>query len=184
MSGAGIVVRTGRTAEAGQQAETWLKHKSILGTVAQGRAGLGSIRATQYDSASGKERQRLVQEEVQASVEEEQTSRAVAMRQQGAWMKWEQAMERSVTWMDIWKWNPQRIKFLIQGVYDVLPSPSNLCTCGKLETPACPLCYKVGTLEHILSSCSKALGEGGYRWRHDQVLKSTAEAISKGIKDS
>ncbi len=41
------------------------------------------------------------------------------MRQQGTWMKWEQAMER-VTWKDIWKWNPQRIKFLIQGVYDIL----------------------------------------------------------------
>ncbi len=74
--------------------------------MAQGRAGLGSLRATRYESVSRKERQRLVQEEVRASVEEEQTSRAVAMRQQGAWMKWEQAMERSVTWKDIWKWNP------------------------------------------------------------------------------
>lgn len=95
MSGAGIVVRTGRkwrAAEAVQQVESRLKHKAVLGTVAQGRAGLGSLRATRYDSASGKERQRLVQEEVRASVEEERTSRAVAMRQQGAWMKWEQAM--------------------------------------------------------------------------------------------
>ncbi len=158
--------------------------EGILGTVVQGRVGLGSLRATRYDSASGKERQRLVQEEVRASVEEEQTSRAVAMRQQSAWVRWEQAMERSVTWKDIWKWNPQRIKFLIQGVYDVLPSPSNLCIWSKIDTPACPLCSNVGTLEHILSSCSKALGEGRYRWRHDQVLKSIAEAINKGIKDS
>lgn len=47
--------------------------------MAQGRAGHGSLTTTRYDSASGKERQRLVQEEVRASVEEEQTSRAVAM---------------------------------------------------------------------------------------------------------
>ncbi len=43
MSDAGIVVRTGRkwrAAEAVQQAETRLKHKAILGTMAQGRAGL------------------------------------------------------------------------------------------------------------------------------------------------
>ena len=93
-------------------------------------------------------------------------------------------MERNVTWKDILQWNPQRIKFLIQGVNDILPSPSNLCIWGKIETPACPLCSKIGTLEHILSSCSKALGEGRYRWRHDQVLKSIAEAISKGIKGS
>ncbi len=82
------------------------------------------------------------------------------------------------------QWNPQRIKFLIQGVYDVLPSPSNMCTWGKIDKPACPLCSKVGTLEHILSSCSKALGEGRSRWRYDRVLKSIAEAINKGIKDS
>ncbi len=185
VSGAGIVVRTGRkwkAAEAVQQAETRLKHKAILGTVAQGRAGLGSLRATRYDSASGKERQRLVQEEVWASVEEERTSRAVAMWQQGALMKWEQAMERSVTWKDIWKWNPQRIKFLIQGVYDVLPSPSNLCIWGKIETPACPLCSKIGTLEHILSSCSKVLGEDRYRWRHDQVLNPSLRQSARGSR--
>lgn len=110
-----------------------------MGTVAQGRAGLGSQPITRFDCASGVERQKLVQEEVRASVEEERTSRAVAMRQQGAWMKWEQAMERRVTWKDIWQWNPQRIKFLIQGVYDVLPSPSNLRTRGKIETSACPV---------------------------------------------
>ncbi len=79
------------------------------------------------------------------------------------------------------KVEPQRIKFLIQGVYDVLPCPSNLCIWGKIETPACPLCSKIGTLEHILSSCSKALGEGRYQWRLDQVRKSIAEAIGKGI---
>ncbi len=132
MSGAGIVVRTGRkwrAAEGVQQAETRLKHKAILGKVAQGRGGLGSLRASRHDSASGKERQRLVQEEVRASVDEERTSRAVAMRQQGAWMNWEQVMEQSVTWKDIWKWNPQVLVLqVIQVVYDVLPSPSNLCT--------------------------------------------------------
>lgn len=187
VSGAGIVVRTGRkrrAADAVQQAETRLKRKAILGTVAQGRAGLGSSTATRYDCASGRERQKLVQDEVRASVEEERTSRAVAMRQQGAWMRWEQAMERSVTWRETWQWDPQRITFMIQGVYDVLPSPSNLFRWGKVETPACPLCSKAGTLEHMLDSCSKALAEGWYRWRHDQVLKSIAEEISKGIKGS
>lgn len=46
VSGAGIVVRTGRklrAADAVQQAESQLKHKSILSTVAQGRAGLGIL---------------------------------------------------------------------------------------------------------------------------------------------
>ncbi|KAI4829780.1 hypothetical protein KUCAC02_001448 [Chaenocephalus aceratus] len=30
----------------------------------------------------------------------------------------------------------------------------------------------------------KALGEGRYRWRHDQVLKAVAEAIAAGIESA
>ena len=90
---------------------------------------------------------------------------------------WENAIERKVTWAELWKAEPHWIKFLIQAVYDVLLSPSNLHIWGKVESPACQLCSKRGTLEHILSCCSKALGEGRYRWRHVQVLKVIAEAI-------
>lgn len=174
-----------RAMEGVQEAETRLKHKATLRTVAQGRAGLGGLTLTRYESASGRERQRLVQEEVWASVEKGRKSRGVAIRQQGAWMKWEQVMEQRITWKDSWQWNPPKtFKLLIQGVYDALPSPSNLCNWGKIETPTCPRCSKIGTLEHILSSCSKALREGRFKWGNKQVLKSIAEAISKGIKDS
>lgn len=173
-------MRTGkkwRTADAVQQAETWLRHKAVLGTMVQVKDGFGSQTAIRYKSASGRERQRPVQQEVRASVEEERSSRAVAKRQQGAWMKWEQATDWHITWKDIRQWNPQRIKFLIQGVYDVLPSPSNQCIWGRIERPPCPLCSKVGTLEHILGSCPKALSEGRYQWRHDQILKPIAQSV-------
>nr|XP_021326229.1 uncharacterized protein LOC103909868 [Danio rerio] len=185
ISGAGIVARTGRkwrAAEAVEQTETQLKHKANLEAVAQGRAGLKSLAATWYDLASRRERQSLVQKEVFASVEEERTSRAVAMRQQGAWMKWEQTMEWNVTWKDIWTWNPLRIRFLIQGVYDILPSPSNLYIGDRVETPAYPLCFKPRTLEHILSSCSKALGEDRYLWRHNQVLNLKLRQSARGSR--
>ena len=86
-----------------------------------------------------------------------------------------------MTWAELLKAEPHRIKFLIQEVYDVLPSPSNLHTWGLAETPACPLCSKRGTLEHILRCCTRALGDGRYRWRHDQVLKTIAEVISEGL---
>ncbi|XDV14344.1 hypothetical protein PO909_014615 [Leuciscus waleckii] len=52
---------------------------------------------------------------------------------------------------------------------------------GLADTPLCPLCQRGGSLEHILSSCPKALGDGRYRWRHDQVLRVIAEVISTGI---
>lgn len=139
--------------------------------VARGTAGLGSFSTPHIDSIKGRERRRLVQEEVRAVVEEERPCRTVGMRQQGAWIRWKNVIERKVTWAELWKAEPQRIKFLIQAVYDVLPSPLNLHIWGKVESPTCPLCSRRGTLEHILSCCLQALGEGRYRWRHEKVLK-------------
>ncbi|KAF7645521.1 hypothetical protein LDENG_00202680, partial [Lucifuga dentata] len=40
------------------------------------------------------------------------------------------------------------------------------------------------SLEHILSCCPKALGEGRYAWHHDQVLKAVADTICTGIQRS
>ncbi|KAL3970378.1 polycystin 1L2 [Sarotherodon galilaeus] len=166
---AGIEIRTGQTwraAEAVDIAVSRLQQRVLVGTVAQGRAGLGNSRTPNYDKAQGKERRLLILEEVQM----------VQLRQQGVWTRLEQAVERKVTWNELWKAEPQRIKFLIQAVYDVLPSPSNLFTWGKVETPGCLLCQKRGTLEHILSCCSKALGEGRYRWQHVQVPKAVVDS--------
>ena len=80
--------------------------------VTRSRAGLGSF-PTPKMNTSGKERRHLVQEEVRAAVEETRTCKAVGMRQQGAWTRWENAVERKVTWTELWKAEPHRIKFLI-----------------------------------------------------------------------
>ena len=92
------------------------------------------------------------------------------MKQQGAWTRWENVVDRKVTWAELWKAESHSIKFLFQAVYNLLPSPTNSHTWGLAETPACPLCSKRGTLGQILSSCTRVLGDGRYRWRHDQVL--------------
>lgn len=126
----------------------------------------------------------MMQGEIRAEVEEERLSRTVAMRQQGAWANWNHAAARKITWTELWKSEPVRLKFLIQSVYDVLPSPSNLYTWGLAETPTCPLCPAHGSLEHILSCCPKALGEGRYTWRHNQVLKVVADTICTAIRES
>ncbi|KAL7837203.1 hypothetical protein SRHO_G00269140 [Serrasalmus rhombeus] len=105
---AGIQVRTGRkwrVEEAVQEAEAPPQRKT-----------------------RGKERQHLVQEEVRAAVEETRSCKAVGMRHQGAWTRWENMIERKVTWTETWKAEPHLVKFLVQAVYDVLPSPSNLHT--------------------------------------------------------
>ncbi|GAA6088619.1 uncharacterized protein LOC109140547, partial [Tachysurus ichikawai] len=186
VSGAGVVVKTGRkwrSEAAVDQAESRLSHGVLVGALARGRAGLGTFQGPRFDKAWGKERRQLVQGEVRAAVEEERFSKAVGMARQGAWTRWEQAVERKITWADLWRAEPHRIKFLVQAVYDVLPSPSNLYTWGLVDTPGCVLCQRKGTLEHILSCCPRALGEGRYHWRHDQVLITIAESIQATINN-
>ncbi|KAK0151167.1 hypothetical protein N1851_007647 [Merluccius polli] len=93
---AGIQVRTGRkwrAEEAVQEADARLRQRCLVGVVTRGRAGLGSFPSPQMNTR-GKERRRLVQEEVRAAVEETRTCKAVGMKQQGAWTRWENAVER------------------------------------------------------------------------------------------
>ena len=187
VSAAGIEVRTGRKWKAGEAlevAESRLRQRELVGNVARGRAGLGYFPSIQVRKAIGKDRRLLLQEEVRAGVEEERASRMVSLRQQGAWTKWESVQQRRVTWDNILRADYYRVRFLIQTVYDGLPSPANLHVWGKIETPSCGLCSGRGSLEHILSSCPKALADGRYRWRHDQVLKAVAEIVASAITTS
>ncbi len=152
--------------------------------MAPGHAGLGSISTTHYNKSKGKERWDLVQKEVRAGVEEQHASQLMGLRQQGARTRWEEAMDRKISWSKLWRAEPYRIKFLIWSVYDVLPSPTNLFCWGKVEMPACLLCQGRETWEHILSTCPKALGDGCYCWRHDHVLKVVTESICNAIDQS
>ncbi|TWW77850.1 uncharacterized protein LOC130535078 [Takifugu flavidus] len=187
VSSAGIEVKTGRKWKAEKAvdvAESRLRQKALVGAVATGRTGLGYFPKTQVSHARGKERNHLLQEEVRAGVEEERVGRAVGLRQQGAWTRWESALQRKVTWSNIMQADFHRVRFLVAAVYDALPSPANLHAWEKSETPTCSLCSGRGSLEHLLSSCPKSLADGRYRWRHDQVLKAVAESIALAISTS
>ena len=187
VSSAGIEVRTGRKWKAGKAvevAESHLRQKALVGTVATGRAGLGYFPTTLVSQVRGKERHQLLQEEVQAGVEEEQVSRAMGFRQQGAWTRWECTLQRRVTWTNILQADFHWVRFLVQALYDALPSLANLHVWGKSETPSCLFCSGRGSLEHLLSSCPMALADGHYRCRHDQVLKAIAENLASAISTS
>ena len=90
-------------------------------------------------------------------------------------------MKRRISWSEIWHANASRLKFLVQSVYDVLPSPANLFTWGKSEIPSCPLCARKGTLRYIIRACPRALVDGKYCWRHDQVLRTVADTVDPAI---
>lgn len=182
-----IQSRTGRKWRAENEleiAEDRLRHKAILGTIAKGRAGLGYFPCPQINKTKGKERRQLIQKEVRAGIEETRYCKMVGLSSQGAWTKWQGVEQKKISWSDYWRSNFGEISFLIKSVYDVLPSPSNLYIWGKRDTPNCQLCGKRATLQHILSSCAKALSDGRYRWRHDKVLKAIAHEVSEAVRTS
>jgi hypothetical protein len=177
VSQAGVEMNTGRkwkAKEALDRAETRLQHKDIVGTVTAGRMGLGCITRASWKKADAAARRKLVQEEVRQGEEEDRQARAAAMKKQGSWLNWDKTRARKLTWENIWRMEGSRIRFLIRSVYDVLPSPTNLCTWGLTQDPNCKLCGQPANLEHVLTACRVALTDGSYTWRHDQVLKVIA----------
>merc|ERR1712074_40075 len=109
---------------------------------------------------------------------EERKAKAVQLGSQGAWTAW-CTEKRSLSWSDLWRYEPVRLRFLLRSVYDTLPSPANLYLWKLKEDPNCVLCGRKGTLEHILSSCIVSLSQGRYRWRHDTVLRQLAHCLEK-----
>ncbi|XP_060584269.1 uncharacterized protein LOC132740392 [Ruditapes philippinarum] len=150
---AGIVTRTGRkwsATETVSQAKSSLMHKDIVGVTAVGRQGIGATKTLLWSQANQTERRALIQSEVRKEEENKRQARAVEMGAQGTWTT---------------------------SVHDLLPSPANLCRWGLITDPTCSLCKKPGTLERVLSSCSTALTQGRYRWRHDNILREVADRL-------
>jgi len=149
-------------------------HKDIVGVTAVGRQGISATKTLLWSQANQTERRALIQSEVRKEEENKRQARSVEMGAQGAWTTWE-TMDRKLTWEDIWKYEPLRLSFLHRSVHDLLPSPANLCRWGLTTDPTCSLCKRTDTLEQVLSSCSTALTQGRYHWRHDNVLRKVAD---------
>ena len=174
--GAGIKLRSGRkwhVEEAVKRAEERLRQGDIIGTVTHGRLGLGCITRSRFSSATCQLRRELVHKEVRQGEEEARMTKAVAQKKQGSWLRWESIRARKVSWHDLWKMETRKIRFAISSVYDILPTPTNLCTWKLSEDPSCKLCGRRATLE---------LAEGRYTWRHNQVLEALAAGIDRARK--
>ena len=174
-------IKTGRkwkVDEAVNQAKDCLRMKEVIGQTQTDRKGLGSTAAKWWSKAEGKERRDMIIDEIRQNEDSMRVQKAVQQPQQGQWTKWDDAIQKSLTWNDIWHMAPLRISFLIRAVYDLLPSNANLVRWGKREDPTCPLCQGRQTTEHVLSSCKVALSQGRYTWRHNRVLQELASVIS------
>ena len=184
---AGISLRSGRkwnVDKAVDEAQARLQHKDIVGTISQGRLGIGCTTRQSWAKAGPVEQRHLVQGEIREMQEEERLVRAAGMRKQGSWLNWEGVRPRKIGWNDLKSMEACRIKFLLKSVYDVLPSPSNLCLWKLSDSPNCKLCDRPANLFHVLSHCPTALADGRYTWRHNQVLSQIAHHLALALKQS
>ena len=108
-----------------ENAESALRMKEIIGTVANGKAGLGLHPQCWWSKESTVNRRKMVSEEIHHHEEVRHFATAVGQRKQGAWTRWENAKNRAVTWRDLKPMVPKKSSFLIKAVYDVLPTPVN-----------------------------------------------------------
>jgi hypothetical protein len=126
--------RKWKVAQATDQATEAAKFKEILGATQTNRHGLGfgQEKMVWWSQASDKERRELVLDEIRHVEETSRVQTAVQQRQQGQWTTWEQALQRSLSWNDIWHMGPLRLSFIIRAVYDQLPTGDNLA-CWNVE---------------------------------------------------
>ncbi|GFR62990.1 polyprotein [Elysia marginata] len=170
--------RKWKVEEAIDKANECLKMKEVIGQTQTERKGLGSSSVKWWSKTEDKEKRDTIMDEVRQRKDFRTIQRAVQQFQQGQWMDWDSAIQRFLTWKDIWQMTPPRISFFIRSVYDLLPSNANLIHWGKKDDPTCPLCHGRQTTEHVLSSCKVALSQGPYTWRHNRVLQGLASVIS------
>lgn len=161
--------------EAVKEAEAHWRHQEIVGVVCQGRLGLGHYKIKRWSKSNAKGRRALVVQRVRETAEEDRRVKATGLAVQGQWMQWDKALDRPLSWKELWGTDQGKLSFLLRAVADLLPTPNNLKIWGKEEDPSCKQCgASICTLNHILAGCPKALGEGRYRWRHDKVLAEIA----------
>ena len=113
-----------------ENAKSALRMKEIIGTVANGKAGLGLHPQHWWSKESTLNRRKMVSEEIHPLEEVRRFATAVEQRKQGTRTKWESAKDRAVTWSDLKHMEPKKLSFLIKAVYDVLPTPVNLHAWG------------------------------------------------------
>ena len=82
---------------------------------------------------------------------------AVAQPKQGAWTRWENTKDRTISWSDIKQMETKQLGFLIKAVYDILPTPVNLKLWGLSTSNLCKACGKIAHLKHILIECQYSL---------------------------
>ena len=98
-------VKTGRkwkVVEAVDQAKECLKFEEVIGLIQNGCKGLGSATATRWSKEERKEKRFKVISKIRLNEDSWRVQKAVQQLQQGQWTNWDNALQKSFTWNDIW----------------------------------------------------------------------------------
>ena len=134
--------RKWKVSKATEQAIEAAKFKEILGATQTNRQGLGygSEKRKWWSQVSDSVKRDLVLDEIRHVEETHRVQQAVQQHQQGQWTTWDDALQRSLSWDDIWSMAPLRLSFIIRAMYDQLPTGDNLARWNVTQDVKCALC--------------------------------------------
>ena len=158
-----------------------LTFEEMRGPIQTGRHAVGWNHFAKWSESCSAIRAELIIRERRREIERERVTKAVQQSQQGRWTTWEDMVQRSISWNEIWKMSLYRLTFVIRSIYDQLPSRDNLRRWGLTEDCKCELCGESETLHHVISNCKYAIDNGRYTWQHNKVLNEVVEAIKMAV---
>ena len=105
-----------KVVEAVDKAKECLKIKKVIGQTQIDCKGLGSSTAKLWSKAEGKEKRDMVTNEIRLNEDSRRVQNAVQQPQWGQWTNLDNALQKSLSWNEIWHMAPLRISFLIKSV--------------------------------------------------------------------
>ena len=147
-----------------------------------GRQGLGR---GHFKAVVGKADRRKITASVVCNIkQEERLAHSVELARQGAWTRWADTSEPyDFSWRNlIWGLQDQLVKFVIHASINWIKTPDLLALWKKKVSPACPLCgHTPCSIHHIIASCTFALNDKRFEWRHDSVLLAMSDGLRSHI---
>ncbi|CAM4377895.1 unnamed protein product [Leuciscus chuanchicus] len=80
-----------------------------------GRLGLGHYSDKRWSRADTRARRGLVVQRVREAAEEDRQVKAIGLASQGRWTQWDQALERSLSWKELWQTDQGKLSFLLRS---------------------------------------------------------------------
>ena len=98
---------------------------------------------------------------------------------QGQFLELTKIEQLDATWQSfIFNLPKGTMKWLLNSSINTLPTKANLRQWGKVTNDKC-WCSSKQTLNHILNGCRKALDQGRFTWRHDNILNYISGCLDK-----